>query len=177
MGPGRAPQPFQEQGSQGIQPVDNNLGIQPALTTIRCPCDPAPSPPAVACCSRSGGPTAVAPWSLLLRDHRWPGHQAMAPPAFPNPPDPEDTSSRRWSWRCPAWAFVGNASVSRRCWPDSKLCRTRTAPPISRLRTKAAAAMRILHTKCRRVLLGSGLGCQVCETLTVGDGNARREGG
>ena len=101
----------------------------------------------------------------------------MAPPAFPNPPGPEDTSSRRWSWRCPAWAFVGNASVWRRCWSASQPCRTRTAPPISRLRTKAVAAMRILHAKCRRVLLGSALGCQVCETLTVGEGNARREGG
>ena len=29
----------------------------------------------------------------------------MGPPAFPNPPDPEDTSSRRWSWRIQAWAI------------------------------------------------------------------------
>ena len=138
---------------------------------------PAPSPPAVACCSRSCGPAASAPWWPPLRGHRWPGHQAMAPPAFPNPPDPEDMSSRRWSWRFPARAFDGNASVWRRCWPDFTPCRTRTAPPIPRLRTKAVAAMRILHAKRRRVLLGSGLGCQVCETLTVGEGNARREGG
>ena len=94
---------------------------------------PAPSPPAVACCSRPCGPAASAPWWPPLRGHRWPGHQAMAPPAFPNPPDPEDMSSRRWSWRFPAWAFVGNASVWRPCWPDSTPYRTRTAPPNPRM--------------------------------------------